>query len=255
MAEVWHPAAVRIRHPDAGPMLKAPARGVLHTTETETLPDYAPGTAPHFTLHPHSRELWQHIPLNRAAQSLEHHGRLETNRMNAVQIEIIEHAAHSPDWSPTEFHNVAALMRWVEAADGVHRSCTVRFTDRWHPMPDEKWRNYDGWCGHQHVPGQTRGRHSDPGRLRVRELLNLRCEWTLELLRNGSHGAPVRILQRWINALGREHPGHYPKLRVDGRYGEATRNAVRTFQRRHQLNADGRVGPRTWRALCRTATR
>src|SRR5919197_192228 len=248
MAENWHPAAVHIRVPDAGPMLKAPSRGVLHTTETDQLPHYAHGTAPHFTLNPRTRALWQHIPLNRAAEALEHHDGVQTNRLNAIQIELIEHAAHGAQWSLTEIHNVAAIMRWVEEVAHVRRVCTVTFTNRWHGMPAEKWLRYHGWCGHQHVPGQL-ARHYDPGPIDIAALLGLRCEWTLVLLRAGSTGAPVRQVQRWINDLARRHPGHYPTLQVDGDYGDQTAEAVLTFQQRHGLTADGMVGANTWRAL------
>ena len=44
---------------------------------------------------------------------------------------------------------------------------------------------------------------------------------------------------------------HLLRLPADGMFGRRTRHAVRTFQRRHHLLADGQVGPHTWRALLR----
>jgi peptidoglycan hydrolase-like protein with peptidoglycan-binding domain len=38
---------------------------------------------------------------------------------------------------------------------------------------------------------------------------------------------------------------------VDGKYGSHTMDAVKVFQRRHNLEDDGLVGPRTWAALMR----
>jgi peptidoglycan hydrolase-like protein with peptidoglycan-binding domain len=62
-------------------------------------------------------------------------------------------------------------------------------------------------------------------------------------LRTGAFGETVRRLQR---ALRRE--GLYPGA-IDGSFGGGTASAVRAFQRRVGLPADGVVGPRTWEAL------
>lgn len=62
-------------------------------------------------------------------------------------------------------------------------------------------------------------------------------------MREGSTGAGVRAIQRRLNDT------NDMGLRVDGIFGDRTANAVRTFQRTHRLEADGVVGPRTWKEL------
>jgi peptidoglycan hydrolase-like protein with peptidoglycan-binding domain len=58
-------------------------------------------------------------------------------------------------------------------------------------------------------------------------------------LKKGSKGPRVAFVQR---VLG---------LHVDRIYGSHTKRAVKRFQRRHHLTADGIVGPATWSALKR----
>ncbi|HEY1088416.1 MAG TPA: peptidoglycan-binding protein [Archangium sp.] len=62
-------------------------------------------------------------------------------------------------------------------------------------------------------------------------------------LRSGDFGAEVETMQR---ALARH--GFIPGD-IDGSFGPATRSAVVRFQRAKGLEADGVVGPNTWRAL------
>lgn len=51
-------------------------------------------------------------------------------------------------------------------------------------------------------------------------------------------------IQQRLNELGA-----MPPLSVDGLYGPKTREAVRVFQRRNDLQDDGIVGPMTWAAM------
>lgn len=60
----------------------------------------------------------------------------------------------------------------------------------------------------------------------------------LDGLQYGSDGAAVRLAQTALLAAGFD-------VAADGRYGRATENAVRDFQRRHGLLPDGIVGQRT----------
>ncbi len=66
----------------------------------------------------------------------------------------------------------------------------------------------------------------------------------MRLYREGDEGEPVRDIQDRLGALG--HPCHPDPA---GKYLEATRAAVTSFQRGRGLAADGIVGPDTWRAL------
>ncbi len=67
-------------------------------------------------------------------------------------------------------------------------------------------------------------------------------------LRIGSTGEAVKRVQSALNAVNQSN-GTLTTLTVDGIYGSATAEAVRTFQRQTGLSADGVAGPQTWNAL------
>lgn len=64
-----------------------------------------------------------------------------------------------------------------------------------------------------------------------------------DVLRYGSFGVAVRVLQRGLNSVFPGYPGM--PLDVDGDFGPRTQLAVREFQRRTGLVNDGEVGPLT----------
>jgi len=66
----------------------------------------------------------------------------------------------------------------------------------------------------------------------------------------GSIGEAVLQIQRCLNNISARHPS-IPKLTEDGIFGNATMNAVITFQRIFGLQADGIVGPITWDRIMR----
>ena len=68
------------------------------------------------------------------------------------------------------------------------------------------------------------------------------------VLEVGSRGANVTKVQQRLIKYG------YLDGDADGRYGEATRDAVRWFQRNNGLTVDGKVGPATAAALGVTLT-
>ena len=61
----------------------------------------------------------------------------------------------------------------------------------------------------------------------------------------GASGLKVQQLQEQLNAISNGYPA-IPKIPVDGIYGEATQNAVRTFQRIFGLPVTGVVDYPTW---------
>jgi hypothetical protein len=164
---VWHPGARRDPYTDAGPFTTGLPKLVWHTTEGTSLPRYA-GSAPHFTLNPRTGELWQHIPIDRAAKALRHPaGTPETNKARAIQVELIGFAGTTQDWSDGEYARIASLARWIEPNARVPRKCTVTFTGS-NVSPRRlswsEWMTYTGHLGHQHVPAND---HWDPGRFDI----------------------------------------------------------------------------------------
>lgn len=68
------------------------------------------------------------------------------------------------------------------------------------------------------------------------------------LLRMGSSGADVMLLQNALSKLAQAYP-QIPDIVPDGQFGPATDAAVKTFQRLFGLSPDGIVGPATWTLL------
>jgi uncharacterized protein YgiM (DUF1202 family) len=184
---LWYPAAVVNEATKSGGsfLSDVPFRGVLHTTEGTSFrpqPDSYGGwhTAyPHFTLLAKSTgvTIYQHLPINRAARALKNlRGGVQTNRACAIQIEIVGRAAHSARFSEQLLAALGTWMRWVEQETGVKRMAPLEFTGSSHGagvnapsrMSNSEWLEFDGWCGHQHVPEND---HWDPGRINIGRLL------------------------------------------------------------------------------------
>lgn len=68
------------------------------------------------------------------------------------------------------------------------------------------------------------------------------------ILRQGSSGPDVITLQYLLDVISEYYP-EIPSLAQDGIFGSGTRQSVIAFQRTMGLNADGVVGPLTWKAL------
>ncbi|MBD1903638.1 peptidoglycan-binding domain-containing protein [Coleofasciculus sp. FACHB-125] len=63
------------------------------------------------------------------------------------------------------------------------------------------------------------------------------------ILRNGSQGDEVRILQASL------HSARFLSETPDGIFGDRTEKAVRAFQQKYGLSVDGEVGDETWAKL------
>lgn len=72
--------------------------------------------------------------------------------------------------------------------------------------------------------------------------------WPGTVLRRGSTGSSVEQVQFWLSDLA-QFDSSLVRVTVDGSYGAATERAVRTFQQKQSLTADGVVGQRTWNTL------
>lgn len=68
------------------------------------------------------------------------------------------------------------------------------------------------------------------------------------ILRQGSSGPDVITLQYLLDIISEYYPD-IPGLAQDGIFGNGTRQSVIAFQQAMGLNADGVVGPLTWKAL------
>lgn len=198
MKAVYYPPADQAtqnfarRYPGSG--LK-PNVLVLHTTETGTWPGYSAGaTAPHLTAKPdlaRKRLLWrQHFPLSMSARALRNEaGGVETNTLNAVQVELIGTCSlvykkrygyfywpDAPDWALEELAKFitwlhvewesfpiqdAAKRGWLAYPSSYGNTNKQRLTM-------SEWRNAYGIVGHQHVPENS---HGDPGDLKIARLV------------------------------------------------------------------------------------
>ena len=74
-------------------------------------------------------------------------------------------------------------------------------------------------------------------------ILSVSSSFSLAVLRNGSNGYNVTLVQRLLNNAG------YGSLVEDGIFGVSTDAAVKQFQRDRSLTVDGIVGSQTWEAL------
>lgn len=72
--------------------------------------------------------------------------------------------------------------------------------------------------------------------------------WPGTVLRRGSTGSSVEQVQFWLSDLA-QFDSSLARVSVDGSYGAATERAVRAFQQKQNLTADGVVGQTTWNAL------
>lgn len=164
--------------PGAGGFLGGPPRGVLHTTEGSSYAGargayLANRVSPHFTIGVEG--CWQHVDVNLASTALENlTGGVETNRLSAIQIEVVGFAAR-PDWPADLISKVTDLMTWLEGETGIkpHAPELWGAGDAYglrtpYRMTPTAWSVFDGWCGHQHVP---ENQHWDPGRIPIDKLL------------------------------------------------------------------------------------
>ncbi|MFF5082437.1 S8 family serine peptidase [Actinoplanes sp. NPDC000266] len=178
--ELWMPTAERLPHPKSAGLSYVggvPWRFVFHTIEGRpSAADFRAMAArhenpPHLWAMPSADLLLQVIPLDRAAYALAHpKGTVETNRMRAIQVECWGYARDMDgvsvdvlDWLadrvlgpvsrllPINLRNVLPTLG--EQAYGVKSATRLK---------DVAWRDFDGVCGHQHVPGNQ---HWDPGPL------------------------------------------------------------------------------------------
>ena len=179
--EIWLDGATLMKSPVNGPaFLPFPWRGVLHTTEGDTL-----GGAigefrktndwPHLTIDPNTSEIVQHFSLMSGARSLEAHGAV-TNAARAIQIEIVGWAKDSPTWDTDRLDFIRSVIQQVERLVPIPHQSGLTFLDLAahnktpNRMTVSQWTTFSGWCGHQHVPKNT---HWDPGAIDIDALLEI----------------------------------------------------------------------------------
>jgi hypothetical protein len=160
---VWHPVGY-----DGGAYTGGPFRIVHHTTQGST----AEAALVEFMTHQHASHflvddttIYQLIDTSRAACALKHTGNPQTNRLSAIQIELVGFAEHPKH--PAALSNLRRLLRALEQEFNIPRLWPNGF-----PIPANNghdpgghnrdpfvWAARGGHYGHEHVPQNV---HWDP---------------------------------------------------------------------------------------------
>ncbi|MFG3014310.1 N-acetylmuramoyl-L-alanine amidase [Streptomyces cinerochromogenes] len=170
----------------AGDTMPHPNVIVLHTTEGSTWPDYNGGAvAPTFTVLADG-SVRQHFYANESARALVNAaGGVQTNTLNAVQIELVGTCSKGgpgvfwPGATDAQLAGLAKLVKWLTSTYPIPLKSTAK---PWLPYPTsygsrsgqrmnfDEWESFAGICGHQHVPEND---HGDPGAFPVARLIEL----------------------------------------------------------------------------------
>jgi peptidoglycan hydrolase-like protein with peptidoglycan-binding domain len=233
-----------------------PTKGVLHTTEGSSWPNYPSQYEPHLTVRPSAGkgiEVRQHIAFSKAAYALKHPaGTTQTNGAHAIQMELIgtcDKGGPGYYWPAADDAVLTAL--WLQVIKPISDTFHIPLkAPTFLPYPGSygntnvrlsggQWLAWNGWLGHQHVPGND---HGDPGAFPWARLVYLAHppkphEVIHGPVAYGATGASVRIVQAHVGSA------------VDGDFGRITQRHVETFQTKHHLTADGVVGPKTAAAM------
>ena len=115
------------------------------------------------------------------------------------------------------------------------------------------YEEYDGLldllkAGYRYISGKTVSQPvaKPTSTTVVSEDVARRTASQMPVLRYGSRGETVKLLQRLLNKVGYN-------ISVDGIFGKQTLSAVKAFQKRMGLAVDGIVGINTWTALFKVA--
>lgn len=280
MTLAWLPIATRQDHSRAFPwQVSCPVKGVLHTTETSTQPDYeADGkpwqNVPHAEVVPFAGShvaVIQYVPFDRGSFSLVHpQGTAPTNGAHAIQFEMRGTCApNGPGYHWPTADDAVLLDLFTKVIKPVSDAFRIPLvTPPWQAYPgaygsrhhaagdgltntvrlsDAGWTGWSGWVGHQHVPGNV---HGDPGAFPWARMMTVAhqnprpptgVEYIHGLTQYGrkDHGSDHSV------AVVQRHAGG--GIDVDGVFGRQTKIAVENFQSRRGLPVDGVVGPQTAR--------
>lgn len=152
-----------------GGYVSGPFRIVHHTTEGISAQGAfdafrAHRSDPHFTVD--TQAIYQHVDTGVAARSLRNlEGGVETNRLSAIQIEVVGTAGRPK--SRLTLQNVARLCRWLERThqiplvwpSGMPRPPVNGGDPGGHNRNIQNWLTRGGHYGHCHVPENV---HWDP---------------------------------------------------------------------------------------------
>jgi hypothetical protein len=151
---------------NGGAYTGGPFRIVLHTTEGSSaksaIDEFKTEYAPHFVVN--EGAIYQLLDTSIAGAAMRHKGSPETNRLSAIQIEMVGFAGKPKNLAMLA--NVARLCRWIEAEHHVPQVwpnglCVPAVNGKdgnKHNRSVEGWLK-GGYFGHEHVPENV---HWDP---------------------------------------------------------------------------------------------
>lgn len=191
-----------------------PWRLVFHTTETERAPGAARRLAKAHANPPHLWYDWEHdelvqsVPLNRSAFALARTTDLQTNKMRAIQCELLGRAAAADGWGPVALERIARRVV-VPARDALERAYGSTFAlsalDTVGPegyganapqrLTAGQWRTFGGVLAHQHVPTNS---HWDAGRLNLHRICELAAGAGDELEEDDMPGPSAWTREDWL---------------------------------------------------------
>lgn len=188
MDELWLPEGhhwdLHIEHRrsnnNAGAFTGGGWKFVPHTTEggsVQSNSDLLVGkNTPHLLLGKQpGRDHWtliQFLPFNVAGKTLGNDASdgYQTNRANAIQMEIVGFTADIPDWPDVMYKRLANLFVLVQHRVPIPARAPRDFSSRTNRMTDAEWVKAAGIYGHLHAPDND---HGDPYRLREGFLVQL----------------------------------------------------------------------------------